>query len=128
MNRFFDDKTADSLKGRDCAIVLGGFMNPLGIIRSLGVDSSIILVSLTPRNSTAGSSKYVTHRIEYDIEEEIVEVLLLLDGICNSIVPFPTTDTLYLLLLEARDEFRNCLLYTSPSPRDQRGSRMPSSA
>ena len=26
------------------------------------------------------------------------------------------------------DEFTNCLLYTSPSPRDQRGSRMPSSA
>ena len=24
--------------------------------------------------------------------------------------------------------FGNCLLYTSPSPRDQRGSRMPSSA
>ena len=24
--------------------------------------------------------------------------------------------------------FNNCLLYTSPSPRDQRGSRMPSSA
>ena len=25
-------------------------------------------------------------------------------------------------------ETKNCLLYTSPSPRDQRGSRMPSSA
>ena len=25
-------------------------------------------------------------------------------------------------------QFNNCLLYTSPSPRDQRGSRMPSSA
>ena len=25
-------------------------------------------------------------------------------------------------------QYRNCLLYTSPSPRDQRGSRMPSSA
>ena len=25
-------------------------------------------------------------------------------------------------------ELYNCLLYTSPSPRDQRGSRMPSSA
>ena len=25
-------------------------------------------------------------------------------------------------------KFLNCLLYTSPSPRDQRGSRMPSSA
>ena len=26
------------------------------------------------------------------------------------------------------DQCGNCLLYTSPSPRDQRGSRMPSSA
>ena len=26
------------------------------------------------------------------------------------------------------DESNTCLLYTSPSPRDQRGSRMPSSA
>ena len=26
------------------------------------------------------------------------------------------------------EEVINCLLYTSPSPRDQRGSRMPSSA
>ena len=25
-------------------------------------------------------------------------------------------------------EYKSCLLYTSPSPRDQRGSRMPSSA
>ena len=29
---------------------------------------------------------------------------------------------------EAFDLFDACLLYTSPSPRDQRGSRMPSSA
>ena len=30
---------------------------------------------------------------------------------------------------EAKGEWNpNCLLYTSPSPRDQRGSRMPSSA
>ena len=28
----------------------------------------------------------------------------------------------------AAANFRDCLLYTSPSPRDQRGSRMPSSA
>ena len=30
--------------------------------------------------------------------------------------------------LESRDMFNNCLLYTSPSPRDKRQSRMPSSA
>ena len=34
--------------------------------------------------------------------------------------------TLYPNIKLAQDE--DCLLYTSPSPRDQRGSRMPSSA
>ena len=29
---------------------------------------------------------------------------------------------------EDRKQAKTCLLYTSPSPRDQRGSRMPSSA
>ena len=29
---------------------------------------------------------------------------------------------------EEKEEMKRCLLYTSPSPRDQRGSRMPSSA
>ena len=32
------------------------------------------------------------------------------------------------ITLEAGANFIACLLYTSPSPRDQRGSRMPSSA
>ena len=31
-------------------------------------------------------------------------------------------------LLQVHNQYRDCLLYTSPSPRDQRGSRMPSSA
>ena len=31
-------------------------------------------------------------------------------------------------IVELFDSLKNCLLYTSPSPRDQRGSRMPSSA
>ena len=30
--------------------------------------------------------------------------------------------------VESEPEVKACLLYTSPSPRDQRGSRMPSSA
>ena len=30
--------------------------------------------------------------------------------------------------IERAARFGDCLLYTSPSPRDQRGSRMPSSA
>ena len=32
------------------------------------------------------------------------------------------------VVLEKLNRLEDCLLYTSPSPRDQRGSRMPSSA
>ena len=32
------------------------------------------------------------------------------------------------LIFAMRSKYTGCLLYTSPSPRDQRGSRMPSSA
>ena len=34
----------------------------------------------------------------------------------------------YGLIIDTTSTHRTCLLYTSPSPRDQRGSRMPSSA
>ena len=37
-------------------------------------------------------------------------------------------DNLYVTIFEGDKEDGLCLLYTSPSPRDQRGSRMPSSA
>ena len=42
-------------------------------------------------------------------------------------VPGPPIKT-YEEEVETQDAFALCLLYTSPSPRDQRGSRMPSSA
>ena len=37
-------------------------------------------------------------------------------------------DEKHCIALEAKELDVRCLLYTSPSPRDQRGSRMPSSA
>ena len=50
--------------------------------------------------------------------EEIGDALTSLGLVCESIEP----------LGFAIDGVVICLLYTSPSPRDQRGSRMPSSA
>ena len=40
----------------------------------------------------------------------------------------PGEDVVAGMKRELREEARICLLYTSPSPRDKRGSRMPSSA
>ena len=46
----------------------------------------------------------------------------------NAILPDIIKDTLDRLEDELAGVVEACLLYTSPSPRDQRGSRMPSSA
>ena len=45
-----------------------------------------------------------------------------------SVIPRQSLEVLGLQVNSVKMEFRVCLLYTSPSPRDQRGSRMPSSA
>ena len=52
-------------------------------------------------------------------------VINMLDSIYNS---GETIETTIARAKDKNDPFRFCLLYTSPSPRDQRGSRMPSSA
>ena len=49
---------------------------------------------------------------KFDIKE-IAEICENLDKICKAF---------------EFEKFKNCLLYTSPSPRDKRQSRMPSSA
>ena len=43
-------------------------------------------------------------------------------------VPPLKGESLGLITPEKNGWYSHCLLYTSPSPRDQRGSRMPSSA
>ena len=51
------------------------------------------------------------------VSEGFMEDWIAMHGVCNTLVS------------DQGKEFNNsCLLYTSPSPRDQRGSRMPSSA
>ena len=62
-------------------------------------------------------------------EEEVVEQRKLSDAQKAEIKSiFVLYDANNNGLLEKKELFEACLLYTSPSPRDQRGSRMPSSA
>ena len=48
----------------------------------------------------------------------------LFDRVRGKLYPTPEAQRLFVEI----DKLNRCLLYTSPSPRDQRGSRMPSSA
>ena len=52
----------------------------------------------------------------------------LFDKKGTKMIPTEFADDLYKELITMRDTANSCLLYTSPSPRDKRQSRMPSSA
>ena len=49
-------------------------------------------------------------------------------GVTGSNGKTTTKNLIYSILSQSYNVIKTCLLYTSPSPRDQRGSRMPSSA
>jgi len=69
----------------------------------------------------------------FGIEEEVVfsaEAEEVPEVIAEPPKPPPIIDVPHKRAVEMKKgrEAKPCLLYTSPSPRDQRGSRMPSSA
>ena len=51
-----------------------------------------------------------------------------LDLMFRKFMPDITDEVIDELVFSYRERFATCLLYTSPSPRDKRQSRMPSSA
>ena len=100
--------------------------------------------TLYGRNTIGGAVKYVTRRLSDTPELRLrgtYGIYDQADGIISGSVPIGT-GVLRLggavarlsrggfgrNLTTGQENYNNCLLYTSPSPRDQRGSRMPSSA
>ena len=72
------------------------------------------------------------NKLEKDIPykgEKLVDVSM--DIGLGRVNVFPMEDSKYILravVSYSSDEYKPCLLYTSPSPRDRQKSRMPSSA
>ena len=66
-------------------------------------------------------------KLARDVNSYRVEAAFLASAACRELVAAGVAAPAATSSRQAA-EARNCLLYTSPSPRDQRGSRMPSSA
>ena len=87
-------------------------------MKKLFLDSDVLLDLLLDREPFSDD---IATLIEKSIDSEI--------KLCTS--PISITNINYIIgRLENKNkaDLKTCLLYTSPSPRDQRGSRMPSSA
>ena len=67
----------------------------------------------------------------YFLHEIDTYKIVFVDGVYSSYLSETTHDGVDICLMSSaltKPMYQPCLLYTSPSPRDQRGSRMPSSA
>ena len=85
-------------------------------------------------NKTERSAIFRVHlrKRDRDIENFDIEKLVeATDGFVGAEIEQAVIDAMFIAFDDDSREFTTediCLLYTSPSPRDQRGSRMPSSA
>ena len=122
-----------------------------GVLQTIAVPNGSVSVAangtitVTPNTGFAGNIN-----VPYTIEDQdgttdtAVHTVTIGNAAPEVIDPDPTPGTPSLDPLDAEniivpavdgqpitidlDDYLTCLLYTSPSPRDQRGSRMPSSA
>ena len=94
------------------------------------VDEQLILASVGPVQAILDAHDGVVNVV--DTTDGII--MISLEGGCTGCSSTPMTAMqIYYSLMKLEEVndvvfVNGCLLYTSPSPRDQRGSRMPSSA
>ena len=113
-----------------CYIIMTTMFNVEDVVESALMDLGAFSV---PAGRAGGSVTYNAPDYEAELdaanllaEEEIRDVTNVSnkDEDTNAIIRMTETTTARLISTLCK----HCLLYTSPSPRDQRGSRMPSSA
>ena len=97
-------------------INLRGFLEMDGV-RKVSRNGTVTLPSLPPINVVGITTE--------DVERKVLELLRLGDA---SAAAYVSLDTGRLVAVQISGGVKNCLLYTSPSPRDTVRSRMPSSA
>ena len=122
-----------------------------GLARNIGTHAAAVVISdgpltnYVPLGRVAGKEDVITQWSMNDVEAAGLlkmdflglKTLTVLSNALKLVkqttgkdidpLKFPLDDLETFALLQ-RGETKGCLLYTSPSPRDQRGSRMPSSA
>ena len=105
----------------DCILGMGGFVaGPGGLVaRILGKP-----LVVHEQNAVAGLTNHYLAKISNRVLTGFPNV----DGLPVTAQWLGNPVRASILPISTNNSDNTCLLYTSPSPRDQRGSRMPSSA
>ena len=91
-----------------------------------GTFTDLVFYEIDEKTGKVNSVKAVkSHTTPPNFEEGVMDAVSIADVDLKTVEFFAHGTT---VVINALMERKGCLLYTSPSPRDQRGSRMPSSA
>ena len=91
----------------------------------------IIIFWLVIAGPLLAQGKQASTLYEFNIRSQVIEEALselAYQAGCQLLFSYKAVEQQKSNQLKGRYDINTCLLYTSPSPRDQRGSRMPSSA
>lgn len=86
------DKKISLVKDKTIALVLDGFINGLGIVRSLKVDTSIYTVVLCKKGSALAVSNKVDLVFYYHSNEEFISLLQKLSNVAGLVIPYYCND------------------------------------
>ena len=107
---------------RGSSHILVGWLSNRGIQLRSGTRQEFRFPQF-PKVLTTSATKLATKFDEEPRREGQTQLLR-----CSGFLPFTVHEISDLIATPFTRLMQSCLLYTSPSPRDQRGSRMPSSA
>ncbi len=80
------------LRNKTIALVLDGFINGLGVARSLKVDKELIVVGVTWNGSPISYSNAVDHSFNYDEHDELLDILIAINKVALKVVPYYCSD------------------------------------
>ena len=122
----------DLRPGASAKAVLANLYRMTPLEETFGINN-VVLVDGVP--TTVGlwdlCNHYVDHRLEVVVrrtEFRLAKWEARLHIVAGILIALDNIDRVIEIIRASQDGPEACLLYTSPSPRDQRGSRMPSSA
>lgn len=118
----FNKLKIDSLKGKTIALILDGFINGLGVLRSLK-DEKIDVVTLSEKGAVIQSSKYSNINLSYKDEDDFIEILLYINEVINLAIPYYCKDYNLVLLSSLKQKLHNYSIYRITSDIFEKGKQ-----
>lgn len=89
---------------KDIALVMDGFINGYGIVRSLKKNNSIFIVVLCKKGAALSKSNLINACLTYETENELNNILVEVNSTAKSVVPYYCSDANLKIVLDLKSK------------------------